>query len=1126
MALSTKLESLSEIPVFLCYRRIDGKEEARRVFNLIENQLIKIDESHKVPVKVFFDLKLDAVSDWTKHHKPALERARSMIVIITPGITPDLSEREHPDWVHMEIKWWIENRKGIDPILIDCTGEGNRFLPAFVKEKWKNVNLVRLDLDTLNQLPEVSKQEEEKTFANRILGGIREREGLVRYRDLERLTKSEKRYRLFSIVSGILGAFLLIGLVLLASSLKQAKITSANAKAIRWVTEAESNYLLFPNRSLNLVAEALDIAPPNTESEYRSIEASFKILSSKRGECFDGISDPVASSASKNGNVMAIGGISGQLLIRRLDTKEKKLFFTDSDDSERPSAITWLSFTNNDKYLIISDPLNRGESKLWVARMVSEIENIRIEDIGLSDVEVLDLDPTGNWLVVGHSDGNVSFYELNQDNPFSTPKYKIKAHPYNLSALAWNSNGTILATGSEDGLMRLWNMREVPNLQNTIKYKHEEGEVSSLVFAQATDGLNRNPSFLFSGTGYQMVQHGGDPTYDGAMVGRNFSKLRIWLLPSEGFLTSTSIIKPARTIESNFLCITKILPSVNYEKVSLIGYKGINPNFGVWYQKKGLEIYSWKQDGMRFNFSESEPKDELANIKIQFVTDQQYLYDAVMEHNNDQLFLALVTGGIQVLSSDRNFILNNHDGIVRTFSTTNEMIISNGEDGCANIWMEDETEANIGSAIPSNQSSWTAETFEFIPGKNEIIIGHTYGSRVTLWTLNDKIRKSKLINAVNPYPKLFLDYSHFYVNGNFSNDSYIINLQNHELPVIPVPSKILDISDNGKKALINDGNELKVCLVDEMLKGRIKGSGIVKSYAPQNAIFLDREGSKFITVDREVEGPEISGNVLGGKVYSRVKWYSLEYNVWREQKSLKIPYNLALLNSKWLVLTYQDTRNQKGGEVWKLDDFINESPYFKISADYNPVDYADVISNRWLVLYHINKYTLPKNANQVHIFDLKSSDTSKNHFNFTLDGPVRSFSSNNDQLFFGTIKGTVWQFNLNNGLKNPKMFLAHDSEVSSIALSKDGKLLVTGDEKGIVRVWNLRNIDLPPLTIKTFSKEIDILKLSDDSKWIAVSAVEEAPRLYCVDPKILSSAARNAAGKPLTDEERKRFGLD
>ena len=61
-------------PIFLCYRQVDGKRQARWVFSALREALEQIGEL----ADIYFDQTAPAITDWQALHGPALERARAL----------------------------------------------------------------------------------------------------------------------------------------------------------------------------------------------------------------------------------------------------------------------------------------------------------------------------------------------------------------------------------------------------------------------------------------------------------------------------------------------------------------------------------------------------------------------------------------------------------------------------------------------------------------------------------------------------------------------------------------------------------------------------------------------------------------------------------------------------------------------------------------------------------------------------------------------------------------------------------------------------------------------------------------------------------------------------------------
>jgi len=64
-----------------------------------------------------------------------------LIVVCTPGISKNFSKRGQPDWVYEELNWWLQRRTSA-PIVIDATGEGDRWLPEAITKRWPDLNRI------------------------------------------------------------------------------------------------------------------------------------------------------------------------------------------------------------------------------------------------------------------------------------------------------------------------------------------------------------------------------------------------------------------------------------------------------------------------------------------------------------------------------------------------------------------------------------------------------------------------------------------------------------------------------------------------------------------------------------------------------------------------------------------------------------------------------------------------------------------------------------------------------------------------------------------------------------------------------------------------------------------------
>jgi hypothetical protein len=180
-----------EIRVFLCYRRQDGAWHADWLYRHLQDAPF-LDASGKAcHIRVYYDKTAPGVSDWKKLHFPSLQTSQAMILVCTPGIATDFSRRGQPDWVYEELRWWGGHRDTA-PIVVDATGEGDRWLPRLITRKWPDINRIDLNRDDA-AAAEGTDVDFAPRIRERIIGAIRESEQRTVFEDLQRFKRLNKR---------------------------------------------------------------------------------------------------------------------------------------------------------------------------------------------------------------------------------------------------------------------------------------------------------------------------------------------------------------------------------------------------------------------------------------------------------------------------------------------------------------------------------------------------------------------------------------------------------------------------------------------------------------------------------------------------------------------------------------------------------------------------------------------------------------------------------------------------------------------------------------------------------------------------------------------------------------------
>jgi tetratricopeptide (TPR) repeat protein len=165
--------------VFLAYRKRDGARVARWLdAHLNKRPLSSVSQTdataNQSVIEVFFDERNPTTDDFAKYNQPALHAAGAMILVCTPGVAADLSEAHRPDWLYEELNWWTANRC-TPPILIDTTGEGTRWLPKPIKERYpeyERIQRLEFQIEEWEKLPPDEAEIWAERFIARIIPGI------------------------------------------------------------------------------------------------------------------------------------------------------------------------------------------------------------------------------------------------------------------------------------------------------------------------------------------------------------------------------------------------------------------------------------------------------------------------------------------------------------------------------------------------------------------------------------------------------------------------------------------------------------------------------------------------------------------------------------------------------------------------------------------------------------------------------------------------------------------------------------------------------------------------------------------------------------------------------------------
>lgn len=231
-----------DVQAFLCYRRNDGAWHAEWLNDHLDNIEYRDPDGTLCHLSLYYDRTAPGVANWKHLHFPSLQTSHALIVICTPGIAKDLSRRGNPDWVYEELRWWTQYRRTA-PIVVDATGEGDRWLPELITRQWPDINRIDLRREDADAAAHSSDSAFAERIQQRIVGSIQQSERASVFEDLERSKRLTNRLKLWLTVA-------LVSLVALAvtSGVTWHFYTQATNSLSELLEEQGRSELLFGDR--------------------------------------------------------------------------------------------------------------------------------------------------------------------------------------------------------------------------------------------------------------------------------------------------------------------------------------------------------------------------------------------------------------------------------------------------------------------------------------------------------------------------------------------------------------------------------------------------------------------------------------------------------------------------------------------------------------------------------------------------------------------------------------------------------------------------------------------------------------------------------------------------------------
>ena len=138
--------------------------------------------------------------------------------------------------------------------------------------------------------------------------------------------------------------------------------------------------------------------------------------------------------------------------------------------------------------------------------------------------------------------------------------------------------------------------------------------------------------------------------------------------------------------------------------------------------------------------------------------------------------------------------------------------------------------------------------------------------------------------------------------------------------------------------------------------------------------------------------------------------------------------------------------------------------------------------------------------------------------------PLAAFSDNNRWVAFGSWDQTLKLLDLANpGTSKPVELTGHAGRITSVSFSPDSRWLASASEDRTIRLWDPLNPGAAPIVLRGHEASVTDVGFSKDSQWAITSAYDGTVRLWRLKLDDLVRVACQTAGRDLTSAEARTF---
>jgi len=159
------------------------------------------------------------------------------------------------------------------------------------------------------------------------------------------------------------------------------------------------------------------------------------------------------------------------------------------------------------------------------------------------------------------------------------------------------------------------------------------------------------------------------------------------------------------------------------------------------------------------------------------------------------------------------------------------------------------------------------------------------------------------------------------------------------------------------------------------------------------------------------------------------------------------------------------------------------------------------------------------------LWDLQSGASPKLVAEVSFDNRVvpAAFSPDNHWVAFGSWDKTTKLIDLTRPNATPVQLAGHAARILSLAFTPDGRWLATGSEDRTVRLWDLTNSVTAPVVLRGHEAGVFDIGFADDGRRMVTGALDGTVRIWRLKLDDLIDAACRVAGRELTAQEVTTF---